>query len=549
MIVFVIFAAVFAAVGVRLFWLQVVDAPELSSAAEARRTNVVTLSAKRGTIYDRNGNVLAMSEDCKTIYCNPHEVTDASAVAKVLADDLGGQEGDYIEELTNDTTFVYVKRKVDTSVADQLKSDLSSANLTGVYYLADTKRIYPYGNIAGQILGLVGTDGQGLSGLELEYNDILSGTDGKMIMEQGSDGTPIAGGVSEVTDAVDGTDIVLSIDINIQTQVEETISQGVTDYLAEFGMCMVTEPSTGEILAACSTPLLDPSDTTTVDAEAMSLKLVSSSYEPGSMFKLITMASGLDAGIITPDSTFSVPAKVKVGDDYVSDDDDRDYTMDMSCSEIIRRSSNTGAVLVAEAIGAQTFSNGVSSFGIGTKTGIDYPGEVNGLVTQYSDYTSATLGAMAFGQSLAIPMTQIVRAVGGIANSGTLTTPHFLVTKGKEKVAWNDKSSACSSSTCDQLIGMMRGVVEDGTGTSAQVSGYDIVGKTGTGEQADPETGTYKKGSYLSSFVGFNADGGSRVLVYVGFSGTPYLASSSAAPAFSTIMSAALNDMGIKPTS
>lgn len=542
MIIFVLFVVLFAAVGIRLFWLQIVSGSDLSAAAEARRTNVVTLTAKRGTIYDRNGNVLAMSVDCKTIYCNPKEVKDVSAVAKIIAADLGGSDTDYISSLSKDTTFVYIKRKVDSSVADKLKSDLSSANLKGIYYLSDTKRIYPYGQVAGQVLGLVGTDGQGLSGIELQYNDALSGTDGQMIMEQGSDGTPIAGGTSEVTDAKDGTDIVLSIDIDIQQEAEEKIVQAVKDYSAETGLVMITNPKTGEIIAACSTPLFDPS-ASSVDTTGMALKLVSNSYEPGSMFKVLTMSIGIENGLITPDTVYDVPAQVKVGDDYVHDDDNRSSAESMTVREIMRRSSNTGAVLAGYTDGIDLFTSGISAFGIGQKTGIDYPGEEAGILTAASDYTKTTLGVNSFGQGLAVPMVQIVRAISAVANDGVLTTPHFLIAKNGSEVAWNETSRACSSSTANQLVDMMRTVVKEGTATAAQVDGYDIVGKTGTGEQAGANG--YIANSYLASMVGFTVSTDPELLCYVGLNGTPHLATSSACPTFSSIMGEALSDMGV----
>ncbi|MCI1665540.1 MAG: penicillin-binding protein 2 [Atopobiaceae bacterium] len=543
---FLIFCAVFAIVAVKLVYLQIIEGPDLSTQAEQRRTNSITLTAKRGTIYDRNGNVLAMSVDCKTVYCNPKEITDVTATAKVLAADLGGDASDYETLLSKDTSFVYVKRKVDTSVAEKLKSDLSDGDLAGVYQLSDTKRIYPYGQVAGQILGLVGTDNQGLSGIELEYDDILSGTDGSMLMEVGSDGTPIAGGVSETTDAQDGTDIVLSIDVDIQQAAEEKIAQAVTDYSADSGTVMVTDPSSGEILACCSTPLLDPSDSSTVTDESMKVRPISDSYEPGSIFKILTLAIGIENGVLNADTNYTVPSEVQVGSDYVKDDDGRSYTMDMTCREILRRSSNTGAVMMSKSIGADAFADGVSKFGIGSTTGIDFPGEVSGLVTQRSDYTSATLGVMSFGQGVAVPMVQMVRAVGAIANKGTLTTPHLLIAKGDTTVDWPSGGQACSESTASQVTDVLRTVVQEGTATAAQVEGYDVAGKTGTGEQAD-DTGTYIANSYLSSLIGYAPASDPQVLVYVGLNGTPYLAYASAAPVFSSIMSEALGDMGVQP--
>jgi cell division protein FtsI/penicillin-binding protein 2 len=546
--ILVIAVAIVLIVVGRLLWLQVFTASDLSSKAEAQRTNAITLHARRGTIYDRNGNVLATSVDCKTIYANPEEVNDPSGAADMIAEVLGGSASDYIDKLQEDTTFVYIRRQVDEDEAEELQQKLSDAGVEGIYFLDDTKRVYPYGSVAGQILGVVGVDGDGLSGLELYYNDVLQGTDGQMLMETGQDGTPIAGAPAEVTPAKDGTDIVISIDINIQQVAEEQIAQGVKDYNADSGSVMVIDPQTGEILAACSTPLLDPTDTSEATADAFSLKFVSSSYEPGSIFKVLTAAIGINDGLMNTETTWSVPAQVKAGDDYVTDVDGRDYTMDMSLREILRRSSNVGMSLVAQSdIGAERFSSGVSAFQIGTATGIDYPGETAGIVKTLDQYDGSTLGNMAFGQGLAMPIVQMVKAVGSIANGGTLYTPHFLVSEGDQAADWPSVGTSVSSEACSEVTDMMRTVVDSGTAVNGDVEGYDVAAKTGTGQQVNDNGVGYKEDSYMSSMIGFANASDPSVLVYVGLNGTSYHGSA-AGPMFSAIMSEALSDMGVKPS-
>lgn len=541
------FIALFGVVAARLFYLQIVDGADLASAAESNRTNVATLHAKRGTIYDRNGNVLAMSIDCSTIYCNPQNVHDPSGLATVLASILGGDYNDYLADVTKDTTFVYIQRQVDTDVVKRLKSELSDKDIEGVYYLDDTKRVYPYGGTCGQILGVVGTDGQGITGLELQYDDILTGTDGEMIMETGLGGTPIAGGTYEVTDAVNGTDVILGIDVNIQEKAETALVDAVKTYKAESGSILVMNPKTGEIHCACSTPLANVSDLSTVDSDGLTLKLVSMSYEPGSVFKVITTSTGIEAGLFDSDSTYPIPETIQVGDDTVTDDDSRDYTMDMTIREMLRRSSNVAmAYLVQEVIGAKVFSEGVDAFGIGHKTGIDYPGEVEGIVKAYEDYDGSTAGSMAFGQGVAVPMIQIARAFSAVANGGSLVTPHFLAMKGDEEVEWDPVAGPISKDTADQVTDMMRTVMKEGTGKNGQVEGYDIAGKTGTGEQSSSEGG-YAEYNYTASLCGFANASDPQVLVYVGLNGVAYLAKDSAAPLFATIMSEAVTDLNIPP--
>lgn len=535
----------FALVVARLLWLQVIDAPNLSTKAQSLHTTNVTLTAKRGTIFDRNGNVLATSVECRTIYCNPKEVTNKPACAQELANALGGTADDYLSTLSQDTTFAYVQRRVDTDVAQDLLSALSEDGITGVYALTDVKRVYPYGAVGGQVLGFVDTDGNGITGLELQYDDVLKGTDGEMLMERGRDGQPVAGGASQIHEATDGEDIITSLDINIQQVAETQLAQAVEDVKGESGNAMVTDPKTGEILAACSTPYADLTNPSSITNDGLKLSNVTDSYEPGSTMKVLTMAIGYDTGTITKNSTFSVPPKVKVGDDEVSDADDRDYTMDMTPTEIMRRSSNTGAALVGKAIGADNFSAGLAKFGIGQKTGIDFPGEADGIVPSRDQYTGATTGAAAFGQGIAFPSVQLVRAVGAVANGGTMMTPHFLIQKGDETVDWGEGEQVISEQAAECVVNDMRAVVQDdGTGKKANIAGYDVVGKTGTGEQASSEGG-YVENHFMSSFIGFANGSDAAVLCYVGINGTAYHGSAAAVPSFVAIMNEALTDLSV----
>lgn len=538
-----------AVVAGRLAWLQVVDAGSLAAKAESQRTNVVALHAKRGTIYDRNGNVLAMSVECETVYANPKEVSDPSGTAALLAERLGGEKSDYMTLLTTkDTTFVYVKRQVDQEVAEALQDELLERELTGVYFLSDTKRIYPYGNVGAQVLGYVGSDGNGLSGIEYQYNDILTGTDGEMIMETGLTGTPIAGGASQVTEAKNGTDIVIALDIDLQEACERIIAEAIETYHSESGSVMVTNPKTGEVLAACSTPLPDFSNLSST-LEELSLKLVSSSFEPGSVFKVLTTSIGFELGLFNSETVYTVPDAVLVGASYVRDDDSRDYTEDMTVREMMRRSSNTGmALLVQDVIGAQKFSEGVARYGIGTATGIDFPGETEGIVKKLGEYDGSTAGSMAFGQALAIPMVQIVRAYGAVANDGVPTTPHFLISKDGEEVDWPEGERIVSAETANMETDVMRTVMREGTGRNGQIEGFDIAGKTGTGEQASEEGG-YASYSYVASLCGFTNADDPDVLVYAGLNGLPHLASQSSAYVFHDIMEQAVSILAVAPSS
>lgn len=536
-----------AAAALRLFYLQVIDAPALKSAAQARQTNTVVLQAKRGTIYDRNGSVLAMSVDATTIVANPREITKKSETADLLASYLGGDAQSYEEQLDKDTTFVYVQRQVDTTVADKLKEALSEADLGGIYYYADTKRVYPYGNTGIQIIGLLNNDGKGISGIEKYYNDQLTGQDGTMTLETGRTGTPIAGGISETVDAVDGQDIVLSIDINLQAKVEELVSSADETYSSDATMVSVMNPSNGEMLAAASSPLPDITDRSQLDVSSLNLRAVSDAYEPGSVFKVVTTSLALQTGNVTANSVYNVPWRVKVGDSYVKDSDGRTTNLDMTVAEMIRRSSNTGMVtLMRDALGEEAFADGVEAFGIGAATGVDFPGESTGIVKSYGQYDGSTAGNMAFGQGLSVSMLQMARAVCAVANRGTLITPHFAQSVGGTNVSWATTQAPIDAQSATSMAEMMRAVITSGDAKRAAIEGYDIVGKTGTAQMAD-DKGGYIEGKNYSSLCGFINEDNPELLVYTGCIGTPLYSYTSAAPLFHDVMSAAIQTFGITP--
>lgn len=547
-LLYTVAVVLFAFVIGRLVFLQVVEGPSLASRAEARRTNVQVLQAKRGSIVDRRGNILAMSEECYDVYCNPKEVSDVDEEAEALARWLGGEAEEYSSLLGADSTFVYLKRRADKDACESLRAELIQNGRAGVYLLPQTRRVYPYGKVAGQLIGLVSENEQGeyegITGLELMYNDRLAGKDGELIMETGARGVPIAGAASQVTEPIDGDDLVLSIDIDVQKYAEETIEEAVGEYKASCGLCMALDPRTGEILAACSTPYADLSNPQTIDNEELNLKLVSSAYDPGSIFKVLTAAIGVESGKVSTTRYFEVPPNILVGQDIVTDEDGRNVTENMNLREMLRRSSNVASALIAqEGIGAQAFADGVESFGIGSLTGIDFPGETAGMVKPLEEYDGSSVGSMSFGQGLTIPMVQMVRAVSAVANGGTLPTPHFATSVGGERIEWAQGPRAISDDTARKVSDMMVTVVKDGTGFSAEVDGYEVAAKTGTGEQA--KDGMYMQGKYLASLIGFAPAKDPEVLLYVGLNETPYISYSSAGPVFSAIMGEVLKDMGV----
>lgn len=509
-----------------------------------RREVNATLYAKRGTLYDRNGNVLVSSEECYNIALNTQKITDRDGVVDALVKHLR-IERDRARELTGeDTTWIYVKLQADIDEAEALMA----TGLSGIEYESTVKRVYPYGSTASQVLGVVGTDNAGITGLELQYEDELKGTNGWIVRERAADGSYIAGGAYSKQDAVDGNDLVLTLDVNIQQKAEEVIAEAVETFGAQTGTVLVTVPSTGEILAACSYPTYSPTDLASARTEDMNLRAVTDAYEPGSVFKALVCGAAIDMGIVDTDTTFTVPPVVMAGDDEVTDTDDRDYTMDMTVREIMRRSSNTGMILVGEKIGADKFAEYVDAYGIGQRSGIDFPGENTGIVKDRADYDGASVAAMSFGQSLAVAPVELMRAISAIANEGVMTTPHFVHARRGEEVDWSDSEKrAISKDAAVKVADMMRTVVDEGTGTTGQVPGYDVSAKTGTAQRAS-ESGGYIKNSYTASFMGFAPTDEPAVQVYVMIDGTANL-STVVGESFATIMQTSLEALGVQPSS
>ena len=530
----------------RLADYQLFNADRYRKEADARRLSGQTLYAKRGAIYDRNGNVLVQSVECSNVYVNPTliEKKQRRKVVSALVDALGVDEDDVTAIVKKKTTFAYIRRQVDQDDADALMEK----NLPGVEFEPAIKRVYPYGNVASQVLGVVNIDNVGMTGLEHQYDEVLTGKDGSLVRERALDGSFIAGGAYKKVPAQDGMDIVLSLDVNIQRAAEDALAAGVENSGAKYGSVIVTDPSTGEILACCSNPTYDPTDLTNASNADLNLRVVTDAYEPGSVFKTFVSAAALETGTITQDTQFQVPATIKVGDDTVGDADKRDYGMTMNVREILRRSSNVGMVMVGEKLGADNLAEYIKKFGFGVATGIDFPGESLGIIKDRDEYDGASLGAMSFGQSLAVAPIEMVRAMSAIAHEGIMTTPHFLKTRAGEEVDWTDgEERAISADVAAQLRDLMRTVVDEGTGSDAQIPGYEISGKTGTAERASEGGGGYQAGNNMASFMGFVSTNDPRVLCYVTLDGTP-ADSHAAQPVFVATMQAALDALGIEPT-
>ncbi len=557
-----IFAALALIVFFRLLYLQVIVAGEYSQQAEEARLVSVDVDARRGTIYDRNGSVLAISVDATTVYCNPAEVNDAGRAAQLLSEMLGGQIADYLDILTrSNTSFAYIDQKIDVDKGSELKTRLDEEGIKGVYFLDDTRREYPNGQVGGQLVGACeiaideesGTEYySGISGLEAYYDDILSGTPGKYVAERGQYGVPIPGGVHEDTPAVDGQDIVVSIDITLQGYLEERLAQGIEEVEGTGGNAVVMEAGTGEIYAAASLPYFNPADRSVVEEGATQLKSVTDLLEPGSIFKTVSTLAILETGTMGPDDELFCPAYITADGYAISDAHDRgDQTMTLR--QILDQSSNVGISLAVENMGFEELYNHIVKYGLHSDTGVDYPGEGEagtdalGYLVPFENWSRVTGYNVSFGQGISVTPLQMTRFYGAIINDGVACTPHFLISKPQtgEVAEFETEQIVENTSALPTMIDMLKTVVTDGTGKDAAIEGFEVAGKTSTAEIYDEENGGYRDGVYNLCFTGFLADSSSQLVCFVGANEVPY--ERNVTPIFKDIMSTAIDRFKITP--
>ncbi len=547
-VAFLILAAIFF---VRLVYLQVIMAPQYASQAQDSRTIGFVEEPRRGTIYDRNGHILAISVDATTIYANPSEIKEPGSTSRAIAEVLGGTATDYLDAVSqgDDVTFTFIKRKVDNDVANKLREQ----NLPGIYFISDTRREYPYGQTGGQVIGAcsVAVDEErnreyyeGICGMELYYNTILAGTPGYYEAEVGADGTPIPGGVHESKRAVEGQDIVISIDIEFQEEVERDLAADLTRVGVNGGSAVVMDATTGEIYAAASSPFFNPADRSSVPEGSMQLKAATNLFEPGSIFKTVSATAILEEGTMTPDTEILVPEALEA-DGYVVTDAHDHPDVTWSLRTIMNMSSNIGISLSVENnLGFQKFYDAILRYRFHELTGVDYPGEQLGYLLDF-DYWSRVQGYnVTFGQGISINGLQILAFYGALINNGVEQTPHFLLRKPQtgEVPEYETYEIIKNKNAIPPMVSMLETVVSEGTGKDAAIEGYDAAGKTSTAEIFDMEGG-YREDAVNIAFTGFIANSNCPFVCFCSADEVP--ADRNVTPMFSAIMSDAINRYNI----
>jgi len=557
----------FVAIGAKLVVIQGVDSARYAAVGASEWKTTVTLPAERGAILDRNGNELAMSVPQTTIYADPHQVNDPRAEATALAPILGISESTLDDDLTRDSSFVYLAH----TVPDATAAAVSKLDLAGIYSLKEPKRFYPAGQLAAPLLGKVGTDGAGLGGLEYEYNSLLTGKPGKSVEQIDPQGRQIAGGLEQYQAPMAGQDLVLSIDEPLQYEAEQALAQAVVAARAKGGIALLMDTKTGEILADAQLTMPSPgskqppavpvsipappdagasasSGPQPQPVESPSASAFTRVYEPGSVNKLITISAALQTGVIVPSDVFAIPNTYAVAGTTFHDAENHP-TEHWTVTDILANSSNIGTIQIAQKLGKSNLLHYVHSYGLGSSTDIHFPGESSGLLPTY--WSGTSIADVPIGQGIAVTATQMIAAYNTVANGGVYVAPRLvdatIDAEGKEhRMAPQPTHRVVSTTVANEMRTMLDEVVRVGTGTAANLDPYTVAGKTGTGLVPSP-TGGYEAGHYVASFAGFVPAEDPQITGMVVIDDTPDYGAAASAPTFATIARDALHELGIQP--
>ena len=535
-------AAVFALTIARAVWLQAVRGASLGRLAARQHHEVRLLPAGRGTILDRLGYPLAIGEEATTVYANPKQVRNPRAVALAAAATLGVNADTLYPQLVDRRRgFVYIARQADPRKA----AAMMRRGLAGVEAYPEERRDYPQRSVAAQVLGYAGVDNRGLAGVELQDDPALTGTPGRQTIVKDPFGQAID--VISSTSVRNGHDVYLTLDHTIQAYAESVLRSTVRHWHAKDATAIVLDPTTGGILAMAVVPGFDANRYPGAPRERQRNRAVTDTYEPGSTFKLVTVAGALSARLVSASTPFTLPYSIQVADRVIHDAEPRP-TETLTVGQILAHSSNVGAITLAELLGRQRLSDWISRFGFGRATGIDFPGESPGIVLPVDQWSGSTIGNVPIGQGIAVTPVQMAAAYAAIANGGVWLTPHLV-----DRVAGGgrphvERRRVVSRGVAAQLVSMLENVVEEGgTGTLAALSGYTVAGKTGTAAKPDREG--YSTTKYVASFVGMVPASKPRLVILVAVD-EPHgqiFGGLVAAPAFKEIAKFALQYLEVPP--
>jgi len=544
------FIGIFLVIIARGYNLQMLKSPELAKRIKSQHKSTIELTPARGTIYDRNGMELAVSMEVESLYARPHLVENKKAAAKKLSRVVDLSYIKVLKKLTSDKKFVWIKRQMEHAQTEKIKP----WKIPGLSFVKESKRYYPNNELAGQLLGFVGTDAQGLEGLEFQYNDVLRGTSRFLVVDKDGLGRHLFLENVDTADYLQGHDLYLTIDKNIQYMVEKELQAAVKRSRAKAGTAIALDPSTGEVLALATVPLFNPNRFSSSNSDIWRNRAVIDMYEPGSTFKTFLIASALEEGLVKPhDIFFCENGSYRVANKTIHDVHPYGW---LSVSKILKHSSNIGASKISKHLGKTLFYRYIRKFGFGEETGIEFPTEAIGSVPLPYRCSDHTLRTISFGHGISVTALQMVTAYAAIANDGLLVKPTFIKTitnpRG-EPVYTHDtfvRHRVVSEKTACTVKEMLKSVIrKNGTGTRGAIPGYTVAGKTGTSEKVDSGAEGYSRKKTIASFAGFVPADNPRITILVTIDEPTGMTSGgqTAAPGFSGMARHILNFMDVPP--
>jgi cell division protein FtsI (penicillin-binding protein 3) len=533
----------------RLVQLQAIDATAYAATAEEERLRSVTVPATRGTITDANGVVLATSVDAFNITADQTQVKDPYAEAKALDPLLREDVMTLQDRLSGDSLFSYVSKEVSPRTWRKVQR----LRLPGIYAESTSKRVYPQGSLASNVVGFVGSDGHGLGGYEASLDAQLAGHDGHLTYEAGAGGQEIPAADTDSSQPVPGQGVQLTLNSDIQFVAEKAIASKVTQSGAESGSVVVMDPRDGRVLAMATYPRFNPRNPAKAPPADRGNRVVTEIYEPGSTSKVMTMAAALQAGAVTPTTKITVPTVLYRGGQAFRDHDAHGV-LHLTATGVLAYSSNMGAMLIAERMGEQPLYDTIKRFGIAEPSGLGFPGESPGLLPDVKAWGPTNFATIAFGQGLSLNALQATSVFASIADNGLRVQPtlidHYIAADGSTTPGPAPVTSrVVGVKAATTLRKMMETVVSDqGTAPEAQIPGYRVAGKTGTAERVDPSCGCYR--GYTASFIGFAPADKPALVVSVTLQRPIYghYGGVLGGPVFKRVMSFALQTEGIPPT-
>jgi cell division protein FtsI (penicillin-binding protein 3) len=536
------FVVLLGAALARAFWLQAVQGDAYAAMATRQHRETVVVPAGRGTVFDRNGKPLAIGEQAATVFANPQQVDRPRQLTLAIAKELDLHPAAVYPLLTDRSKgFVYIARKVDPDKAEALEK----LGYAGLGFYPEELRTYPQKRVASQVLGYAGLDNAGLEGLERSLNKVLAGKPGSQTIVKDPIGRALD--VVSTQPETPGRNVRLTIDHQIQANAEAILAETVAQYGARAASAIVMDPHTGDVLAMATAPGFNANRFPTTRADRRRNRAVTDTYEPGSTFKLVTIAAALEENVVSPGSAFTLPPRLQVADRVIHEAHDRG-TERMTVRRIVERSSNIGTITIAQRLGEGRLAYWIDRLGFGRATGIDFPGESPGFALPPERWSGSTIGTVPIGHGIAVTPIQMARAYAAIANGGVLIQPRLVGKVDGRPVERARRKRVVSREVSAQMLAMLRGVVVEGTGTQAAIPGYTVAGKTGTAAKID-SSGRYSNTDYVASFVGLVPATKPRLVIMVMVdepSGSIY-GGDVAAPAFREIARFNLQHLEVPP--